>query len=115
MVKDFYSNFLACFPFLIARPVIFYKTSIVIFYLHHLHLANQTLSFSQANGTWNVENGTRDDPTDGTTQTFALSTASLADLNADGILNVTVKSLNRNDDFFFAGSALNYCDKRRHC
>jgi hypothetical protein len=61
--------------------------------------AGQTLLFT------NVKNNTVD-TADGTTQTFLLSSTSLADLNADGLLSVTVKSLNNGDNFYFASSVL---------
>lgn len=63
--------------------------------------AGQTLSYTQANGLWNVANNAT-----GTTQSITLSATSIADLNTDGLLSVTVKSLNSGDNFFFASSLL---------
>jgi hypothetical protein len=67
--------------------------------------AGQALSFTNANGGWNVTNNTLN-TSGGTTQSFSLITTSLADLNADGLLEVTVKSLNDGDNFYFASSTL---------
>lgn len=68
--------------------------------------AGQTLSFTNANNGWNVANNTVN-TIGGTTQSFSLTATSLAGLNADGLLQVTVKSLNNNDNFYFASSVLN--------
>lgn len=53
-----------------------------------------------------VQNNTRDDVsnTTGTFVPFVLSTASLADLNADGKISLTISSTN--NSFYFAGSTL---------
>lgn len=64
--------------------------------------AGQTISYTQANGLWKVANN----DSNGTTQLITLSATSITDLNTDGLLSVTVKSLNNGDNFFFASSIL---------
>jgi hypothetical protein len=52
----------------------------------------------------NIANNTVDDPTGGTFVPIVLSAVSLADLNADGIINLTISSTS--NSFYFAGSTL---------
>jgi hypothetical protein len=67
--------------------------------------AGQSISYTQANGTWKVDNSTVN-TANGNAQTIVLNATSISDLNLDGLLSVTVKSINPGDNFFFASSVL---------
>lgn len=59
---------------------------------------------SQFLATNNIKNNTQNDPTDGTLFTIILNAAALADLNADGILAMSIASTR--NAFYFADSTL---------